>query len=70
MLTSMIVYSPVSYTHLDVYKRQEARRVLPVVQALAKAGAVVSIDTRHVEVAKAAVRVGASICLLYTSRCV
>ena len=39
----------------------EARRVLPVVQALAKAGAVVSIDTRHVEVAKAAVRVGASI---------
>lgn len=39
----------------------EARRVLPVVQALARAGAVVSIDTRHVEVAKAAVRVGASI---------
>ena len=39
----------------------EARHVLPVVQALAKAGAVVSIDTRHVEVAKAAVRVGASI---------
>lgn len=39
----------------------EARRVLPVVQALAKVGAVVSIDTRHVEVAKAAVRVGASI---------
>ena len=39
----------------------EARRVLPVVQALAKAGAVVSIDTRHVEVSKAAVRVGASI---------
>lgn len=39
----------------------EARRVLSVVQALAKAGAVVSIDTRHVEVAKAAVRVGASI---------
>ncbi len=39
----------------------EARRVLPVVPALAKAGAVVSIDTRHVEVAKAAVRVGASI---------
>ena len=35
--------------------------MLPVVQALAKAGAVVSIDTRHVEVAKAAVRVGASI---------
>ena len=40
---------------------EEARRVLPVVRALAKEGAVVSIDTRHVEVAKAAVRCGASI---------
>ena len=35
--------------------------MLPVVRALAAKGAVVSIDTRHVEVAKAAVRVGASI---------
>ena len=35
--------------------------MLPVVKALARAGAIVSIDTRHVEVAKAAVRVGASI---------
>lgn len=40
---------------------EEARRVLPVVRALAAKGAIVSIDTRHVEVAKAAVRVGASI---------
>lgn len=40
---------------------EEAKRVLPVVRALAQAGAIVSIDTRHVEVAKAAVRVGASI---------
>lgn len=39
----------------------EAQRVLPVVKALARAGAIVSIDTRHVEVAKAAVHVGASI---------
>lgn len=39
----------------------EAQRVLPVVKALARAGAIVSIDTRHIEVAKAAVRVGASI---------
>ena len=39
----------------------EAKRVLPVVRALAQKGAVVSIDTRHVDVAKAAVRVGASI---------
>ena len=35
---------------------EEARRVLPVVRALAKEGAIVSIDTRHVAVAKAAVR--------------
>ena len=40
---------------------EEARRVLPVVRALAQRGAIVSVDTRHVEVAKAAVRVGASI---------
>ncbi|MBY4797731.1 dihydropteroate synthase [Collinsella sp. AGMB00827] len=40
---------------------EEARRVLPVVRALAQHGALVSIDTRHVEVAKAAVRMGASI---------
>ena len=40
---------------------EEARRVLPVVRALAKEGAIVSIDTRHVEVAKAAVRCGASV---------
>ena len=40
---------------------EEAKRVLPVVRELAKAGAIVSIDTRHVDVAKAAVRVGASI---------
>ncbi|WP_102372934.1 dihydropteroate synthase [Enorma phocaeensis] len=40
---------------------EEAKRVLPVIRALASKGAIVSIDTRHVEVAKAAVRVGASI---------
>lgn len=40
---------------------EEARRVLPVVRALVAKGAIVSIDTRHVEVAKAAVRMGASI---------
>ena len=39
----------------------EAKRVLPVVKALVQAGAVVSVDTRHVEVAKAAVRMGAAI---------
>lgn len=40
---------------------EEAKRVLPVIRALAQRGAIVSVDTRHVEVAKAAVRVGASI---------
>ncbi|MBM6942001.1 dihydropteroate synthase [Collinsella intestinalis] len=40
---------------------EEARRVLPVVRALVAKGAIVSIDTRHVEVAKAAVRMGAAI---------
>ena len=56
---------------------EEARRVLPVVRALAKEGAIVSIDTRHVAVAKAAVRCGASIvdpnkcigCGLCTTKC-
>ena len=39
----------------------EAARVIPVVRALAAKGAIVSVDTRNVETAKAAVRVGASI---------
>lgn len=40
---------------------EELRRVLPVVTALAKAGAVVSIDTRHAAVMAAAVKAGAKI---------
>ncbi len=40
---------------------EEQERVLPVVRALAEAGAVVSIDTRHAEVMAAAVEAGASI---------
>lgn len=40
---------------------EETRRILPVVSALAKAGAVVSIDTRHAEVMAAAVDAGARI---------
>ncbi|MEX1177107.1 MAG: dihydropteroate synthase [Nitriliruptor sp.] len=40
---------------------EERRRVLPVVEALAAAGAVVAIDTVKAEVARAAVEVGASI---------
>lgn len=40
---------------------EEARRVLPVVKALAEAGAVVSVDTRHAAVAAMAARMGARI---------
>jgi dihydropteroate synthase len=40
---------------------EEVRRVLPVVTALAEVGAVVSIDTRHVAVARACLEAGASI---------
>lgn len=39
----------------------EAARVVPVVAALAKAGAVVSVDTRHVAVMRAALEAGACI---------
>ena len=40
---------------------EEAKRVIPVIRALADAGAIVSIDTRHPEVARIAVKLGASI---------
>ena len=44
-----------------VSPEEEASRVVPVVRALAEAGAIVSIDTRHASVAKMCVRLGASI---------
>lgn len=40
---------------------EEARRVVPVVERLAAAGALVSVDTRHAEVARAALEAGAAI---------
>lgn len=40
---------------------EEGKRVIPVIRALAEAGAVVSVDTRHPEVARLAVKLGASI---------
>lgn len=40
---------------------EELRRVIPVVRAVAGSGAVVSIDTMRVEVARAAVKAGATI---------
>lgn len=39
---------------------EEARRVLPVIRALADEGIPVSVDTRHAEVARAAVDAGAT----------
>lgn len=44
-----------------VAEQEELRRVLPVVAALADAGAVVSIDTRKASVARAAVEAGAAL---------
>ena len=40
---------------------EELARVRPVIEALAKAGLVVSVDTRHAEVARAALAAGAAI---------
>ena len=40
---------------------EEAKRIIPVVRELASAGAIVSVDTRHPEVARLAVKLGASI---------
>ena len=47
--------------HVPVDPQEEAERVVPVVRALAEAGALVSIDTRHAEVARLCVRLGAAI---------
>ncbi len=44
-----------------VSPEEECRRVLPVIEALAGRGAVVSVDTRHAEVARAALEAGACI---------
>lgn len=40
---------------------EECRRVLPVIEALAARGALVSVDTRHAAVARAALEAGAAI---------
>lgn len=40
---------------------EEGKRVIPVIRELAEAGAIISIDTRHPEVARLAVKLGASI---------
>ncbi|RAM37874.1 dihydropteroate synthase [Arthrobacter globiformis] len=45
----------------EVSPEEEQRRVVPVIQALVKAGALVSIDTTHVSTAEAALTAGAAI---------
>lgn len=45
----------------DVSPEEEQQRVIPVIQALVKAGALVSIDTTHASTAAAAVEAGAAI---------
>jgi dihydropteroate synthase len=45
----------------DVIPEEEQQRVIPVIQALVKAGALVSIDTTHASTAAAAVEAGAAI---------
>jgi len=45
----------------DVSPEEEQRRVIPVIQALVKAGALVSIDTTHTSTAAAALDAGAAI---------
>ena len=47
--------------HRPVSSKEEAERVVPVVRALVAAGAVVSIDTRHADVARMCVRLGAAV---------
>jgi dihydropteroate synthase len=45
----------------DVSPEEEQQRVIPVIEALVKAGALVSIDTIHTATAAAALRAGAAI---------
>lgn len=42
----------------EVSPEEEQRRILPVVEALLKAGVYVSVDTRHIETARAALDMG------------
>ena len=44
-----------------VSSNEEAGRIVPVVRALVASGAIVSVDTRHADVAKICARLGASI---------
>ncbi len=47
--------------HTPVPSKEEAERIVPVVRALVAEGAVVSVDTRHADVARMCVHLGAAI---------
>ena len=47
--------------HTPGPSKEEAERIVPVVRALVAEGAVVSVDTRHADVARMCVRLGAAI---------
>ena len=47
--------------HRPVSPEEEVRRIVPVVRGLVAEGAVVSVDTRHAEVARMCARLGAAI---------
>ena len=47
--------------HTPVPSKEEAERIVPVVRALVAEGAVVSVDTRHADVARMCVRLGAAV---------
>ncbi len=47
--------------HRPVPSKEEAERIVPVVRELVEEGAIVSVDTRHADVARMCVRLGASI---------
>src|SRR3954451_6845336 len=47
--------------HTPVSPAEEQARILPVIQALVKAGVLVSVDTMHVSTARAALDAGAGI---------
>ena len=61
---------PVSYTHLDVYKRQAHDRGKGIIVVVNKWDAIEKTDKTIYEYTNKLKETLAYICLLYTSRCV
>ena len=59
---------PVSYTHLDVYKRQVVNKHYPVYPVCSKDGVLLGLVRGQTLFEARAIEISA--CLLYTSRCV